>query len=429
MQSTGYARWYGVMTLFFLIAISYVDRINIAVLITDIDFLQHIGLEATDRAKQGLLATAFMLGYGISSVVLTPFAAALLGVRRSLMLGLCLWGVVTFVSPLMTSYGMLLASRILLGLSEGPVFALASAYIKAYFESHENGRPNALVNMGTGLGLAVGFPFVSYLVATYSWDNSFYVLGLINICLGLPLVLAFIKMPASEMAQTGRPLARVQAMVRGALHTPHLLAMTLLTAAFMAYLWGSSNWLPAYLKEAHGMSMRDMGLLASLPPYATVVAVFVGGLLIDKMPRRNVPLIFVAGAVGVSLAILAAINAATGHGTAYAIVVANFCWGLMSPCFPSTVQFFSKPEHIASAYGVTNGLGSLAAGFMPAIMGYVISRVAAGDAASGAGFAAGFAALIGTQVIVALIGIYLYLATRRRERMAVESLSKGVNSY
>jgi hypothetical protein len=85
-------RWYGVVTLFVIVAISYVDRINIAVLITDAAFLDHVGIAAGDRVSQGFLATAFMLGYGVSAFVLTPFCSALFGVRRSLVYGLILWG-------------------------------------------------------------------------------------------------------------------------------------------------------------------------------------------------------------------------------------------------------------------------------------------------------------------------------------------------
>ncbi len=111
----------------------------------------------------------------------------------------------TFLSPTMNSYGLLLASRVLLGVSEGPLFSLAASYIKAHFESHENGKPNSFVNMGTGLGLAIGYPLVGYLVAAHDWQTSFHVLGLINIVLGIPLVLAFIRMPRVD---SGMPRPR-----------------------------------------------------------------------------------------------------------------------------------------------------------------------------------------------------------------------------
>lgn len=414
MKDVRSLRWMGVITLFVIVAISYVDRINISILITDPEFLAHIGLTPDDRTRQGLLATAFMVGYGVSSFVLTPFAAALFGVRRSLIAGLVLWGVVTFISPMMSSYGLLLASRILLGVSEGPLFSLAGSYIKAHFESRENGKPNSLVNMGTGLGLAVGYPFIGYLVVGHDWETSFHVLGLINIALGIPLVLAFIRMPKVD---SGLPKPRsmteavgqVGQIVRGALHTRHLLLVTVMTAAFLSYLWGSSNWLPAYLKESRGFSMREMGWLASLPQYASVLAVFVGGVLIDRIQRRQVPLIFVFGSLGVGLGVWLAIHVQDRYAAAYCLILANFCWGLMSPAFPSTVQHCARPEHVASAYGVVNGVGSLVAGFMPAIMGAVIGWT---SQSAGGGFLAGFGLLVGTQVVVMACGLLLWLRER-----------------
>ena len=196
-------------------------------------------------------------------------------------------------------------------------------------------------------------------------------------------------------------------MVSGALKTRYLFLITLLTSAALAYLWGASNWLPAYLREARGFSLREMGWLASLPQYATVVAVLVGGVIIDRIERQRVPLIFLVASVGVALSILLAISVQDRYVAAYALIAANFCWGLQSPAIPSTVQYCSRPEHIASAYGVVNGVASLVAAFMPALMGGVISANAAGG--SGTAFYAGFSLLIGTQVVVFLCGLVLWL--------------------
>jgi len=417
-------RWYGVITLFVIVAISYIDRINIAVLITDPAFLHHAGITQADRISQGLLATGFMLGYGISAFVLTPFCSALFGVRKSLIYGLVVWGVITLLTPWFEGYGLLLASRILLGVSEGPLFSLASAYIKAYFESHENGKPNSFINMGTGLGLAIGYPLVGYMLASYQWNGSFHALGLLNIALGIPLVVAFVRMPPNYTSITkppsvGAAMTQISAIVKGALHTRHLILITVLTAAALAYLWGSSNWLPTYLKEARGFSLKEMGWLASLPQYATVLAVLLGGVIIDGIERQRVPFIFMGSSAGVALSVLLAINVRDPHAAAYSLIAANFFWGLMSPAIPSTVQHYSQPEHTASAFGVVNGTGSLVAGFMPAVMGGVISAVSAGSGSSGgsaAGFFAGFALLIGTQLIVFACGLVLWL----RERTAAE---------
>ena len=399
-------RWFGVVVLFLVVAISYIDRINIAVLITQHDFLQHVGLAANDRSGQGLLATAFMAGYGLSAIVFTPFCAALFGVRRSLIYGLALWGAITMVSPWFNSYMELLTSRFVLGFAEGPLFSLGASYIKAHFDSRESGKPNAIFNMGTGVGLAVGYPLVGYAIASADWEASFHLLGLLNLLLGIPLVLAFVRMPA-RYAAIPKPeslpaaLSTVGEMFRGAFHTRHILTMTVLTAAFLSYLWGSSNWLPTYLKEARGFSLREMGWMASMPQYAAVLGVLLGGLLLDLIPRRRIPLIFVFGSLGVAVAVLLAINSTDRYAAAYWLTAASLCWGLQSPAIPSTVQFNAKSEHVACAFGVTDGVGSLVAGFMPAIMGVVIGL------GGGGGLAAGFGSLVGTQLIVLLCGLAL----------------------
>jgi MFS family permease len=424
MKSVG-IRWYGVITLFVIVAVSYVDRINISVLITDSGFLQHVGLDRSQRVAQGLLATAFMVGYGLSAVFFTPFCAALFGVRRSLIFGLSMWGLVTFASPWMHSYALLLGSRLLLGISEGPLFSLASAYIKAHFENHENGKPNSFVNMGTGLGLAIGYPLIGTMLASFDWQTSFYLLGLLNIVLGIPLVLAFVHMPvaranAQPPASLGAALSRVGEIFKGALQTRYLVLITLLTSAALAYLWGSSNWLPAYLKEARGFSLKEMGWLASLPQYATVVAVLLGGVIIDRIERRHVPYLFMAASCGVALAVLAAISAQDRYLASYSLIAANFFWGLQSPAIPSTVQYCSRAEHTASAFGVVNGVASLVAGFMPALMGSVISAAGGSPSGASSGFFAGFALLIGTQAVVFLCG--LVIAVRERHPVDADAV-------
>lgn len=408
------ARWAGVVTLFLIVAISYIDRINVAVLVTDADFLRHFGLALEDRASQGMLGTAFMVGYALSNFVLTPFCATVLGVRRSLLLGLLIWGGVTAISPLFTSMGMLLFSRVLLGVAEGPLLGLASSYIKAHFGGHENGKPNSLVNMGTGLGLALGFPLVSMLIAMLNWHVSFYVLGILNIAFGLPLVLAYVRMPARpeyerKLSSWTQAVAQVGHNFRSSLSTRHLLTVAILTSAYLAYLWGSASWLPSYLKSARGFSISEMGWLGSLPQYAIVLGVLVGGIVIDRIRRRHVPAIFLVGSVGVAACVLLAIHADDKYVAVYSLIAAGFFWGLQSPTIPSTVQYYSQPQHVAAAMGVVNGLGALTSAFMPLVMGWVIGLF---PASPSAGFQAGFTVLVGTQLVVFACGALLWARER-----------------
>ena len=118
---------------------------------------------------------------------------------------------------------------------------------------------------------------------------------------------------------------------------------------------------------------------------------------------------FVWCSLGVAAFVWLAIATDSRYLAAYSLIAANFCWGLMSPAIPSTVQHFSRAEHVASSYGVVNGVGSLVAGFMPALMGGVIAHASTPKA----GFLMGFGALIGTQLVVVLCGLVLWLRERR----------------
>lgn len=197
-------RWFGVIALLFLIVIAYADRVNIAVMLVNPDFLQHFQLGG-DRAHQGTLMTVFLLGYGLSAMLLTPFLETLMGYRRALTLSVVLWALLTAASPLAGSLMLLCVVRALLGVSEGPLFSLKTMYISDHFAADERGKPNAVSALGVSLGLVLGFPLVSFLMAHFGWAMSFHLLALLNLLLGLALVRLFVHPLA--LSSPSRPAA------------------------------------------------------------------------------------------------------------------------------------------------------------------------------------------------------------------------------
>ncbi|MWU81417.1 MFS transporter, partial [Escherichia coli] len=78
------ARWQGTIALLLLIIISYVDRVNISVMILNPEFAEHFQLNE-NRMLQGLLMTCFLLGYGFSALLLTPVIESKLHYRQGLL--------------------------------------------------------------------------------------------------------------------------------------------------------------------------------------------------------------------------------------------------------------------------------------------------------------------------------------------------------
>ncbi|MEU6116354.1 MFS transporter [Streptomyces sp. NPDC047117] len=400
-------RWAGVLSLLAVVLISYIDRVNVSVLITDRAFTDHFGMTG-DRVLQGALMTVFLIGYGLAAFFLTPLYESALGARRGLLVSVGLWAALTLLSPYALGALMFVAVRFLLGASEGPLFSLKTMYVKEHFAPHEVGRPNAVSSMGVSLGTALGLPLITYLVHRYDWHTSFVLLALLNAAIGLPLIALFIRgrrHTAQGRGEHAPSEARrgVAATLREALRTPRLGCILLIEIATLAYLWGSSSWLPAYLLQERHFSLAQMGAVSALPFLMSLASGFLGGHLIDKLPARRLPLLFVIGALGTGSCVLLVITADAAWLAATGLVLAGGFWGLQGPAIPTLVQRHAPAGTVGSAYGVVNGVGNLVSAFMPTAMGAAITL--GGEH----GFGAGYALLIGAQAITLVCGAWLLL--------------------
>ncbi|WP_405911937.1 MFS transporter [Streptomyces sp. NBC_00963] len=395
-------RWLGVLSLLVIVLISYIDRVNVSVLITDRAFTGHFGITG-DRVAQGALMTAFLVGYGLAAFFLTPLYESLLGVRRGLLLSVALWSVLTLVSPYALGAVVLVVLRAFLGMAEGPLFSLKTMYVSEHFTPGAVGKPNAVTSMGVSLGTAVGLPLITYLVNRFDWHSSFLLLAALNAVVGLPLIALFVRgrVTRRTTGTTGR--RSFGATLRQALRTPRLGGILLIEIATLAYLWGSSAWLPSYLLQERHFSLAAMGAVAALPFLLSLASGFLGGWLLDRLPPRRLPLLFVVGSIGTGGCVLLVIGADSAWLAATGLVLANGFWGLQGPAIPTLVQQAAPAGAVGSAYGVVNGIGNLVSAFMPMAMGAVMGLL------GGRGFAAGYALLAATQAVTLVCGTWLLL--------------------
>jgi predicted MFS family arabinose efflux permease len=398
-------RWAGVLVLTLVVGIAYMDRINVALLIADDGFLHAFGL-AGDRVAQGRLMTLFLLGYGVSAWLLTPLLEARWDVRRALLASLLAWAALTGASALAGGAAVLLLWRCLLGVAEGPLFSLKTMYVQARFAADEVGKPNAVSSLGVSLGLGVGYPVVGLLLARFGWQGAFGGLAALNLLLGVPLVLALVR--ARPAGTVGRP---ARALLRAALGTRHLPWLLVIEICTLSYLWGASTWLPSWLKATHHLAPEATAALSGLPFVIGIVATLAGGALVDALPAPFTPFVFVAGGLATAASVTLAITAAHPSVAVAALLAAGAFWGVQGPAIPTLVQRFAAPGTVGSVYGVVNGVGNLAAAFMPMLMGAAMS------ARGGERIGQGFWLLVGSQGLTALGGAMLMVATLQARRL------------
>lgn len=412
-------RWVGVFVLLTIVSISYIDRINVSLMITNSDFLQTFGLEG-DRVGQGRLVTVFLIGYGVAAWLLTPLYEAKWTVRAGLAVSIGLWVLFTGATALATGMMTLLAVRVLLGVAEGPLFSLKTMYVKEHFSATEVGKPNAVSSFGVNVGLAAGYPIVAFLMAQFGWRDSLWALVALNLFIGLPLILLFVRgkpqQAANQVAkaagQADVPRATTPALLLSALGMPHIGAIVLIEIATLSYLWGASTWLPAYLREAKHFSLSEMSFFAGLPFVMSLLAQLAGGAILDRLPRNSAPVLFAGGGLATAAAVTASILLDNPYASALAFVLAGAFWGIQTPAIPTLVQHLARPDTVGTAYGLINGVGNMVSALMPVLMGAsMMSR-------SVENLAQGFWLLAGSQTLAAAAGAALLWQMRRHNDLA-----------
>lgn len=410
-------KWIGALAILFIIVIAFLDRTNVSVLITDKEFLKHFGIES-NRVAQGQLMSVFLFAYGIASMALSPLYETFLGVRKGYFLSIVIWAIFTLISPMVGGlFILLLAFRLILGIAEGPLYSLRTMYVNEWFYSNERGKPNAVTSVGSSLGLAIGVPLTTYLIYSFSWHMAFYMIGLLNLVIGLPLIwfcLSKSRGPVYLQQQQDTavsandtenkkapPLQRVITTIRLALTTPGLFWMILIQVCHQSYLWGTSSWLPSYLLQEKGFSLKAMGVLASAPFIVSLCAGLLGGYIVDRIPKKRMAGIFVVGGILTSVTVIFAVNAQAPIVTALLLILANAFWGMQSPTIPTIVQLAADKRSVGSAYGLMNGVGNFVSSFVPTAMGALIGLYG--------GFSAGFSLIVGAEMLVVICGIRLLM--------------------
>ena len=132
-------------------------------------------LDATIAAC-GQLITAYALAYAIGSPILATLLAG--APRKTMLVGaLAAFAVANGLAGLATSFGLLMAARVLLGLSAGVFTPTANAVAVALVPPEMRGRAIATVIGGMTVAVAFGAPLGTLIAAQSSWRLPFLVIA------------------------------------------------------------------------------------------------------------------------------------------------------------------------------------------------------------------------------------------------------------
>jgi MFS family permease len=400
-------RWtYIAPTLLVVWIVSMFDKSNISLVIANPKFLDEMQLAGQTKLLGWLVGSLF-ISYGLAAPI-WGWAVTRYGPRNATMLSLVIWGLTCFWSAMAHSYGMLLASRIGLGIGEAACYPVTLALVANWFALRERGKATSYWWIGTMIGPMLTGLIVTTLILYVGWRGQFFALGILAFILPLPMVWALVRdrpeqHPAVNAAEADLVRAgaiehnddapgRILKTVDGVWSNYRFWLMTIAISANAIFFWGWSGWLPTYLRTARHFTFSTSGYLTFVIYGFAVLTILIVGRVSDRVFRRA-PF---AG-LGWALAAVFLMGAAFAPGPIWSVVlmICALCAQQVGiSCAEMLMHSVVGTADMGKSQGVRAFVTQMFGAFSPVMIGYIL-------ALSGGGFVGAFAVLAIAVVIAA----------------------------
>jgi MFS transporter, ACS family, hexuronate transporter len=283
-------RWWVAALLFLATLISYIDRLTLSVLAPII--CSDLGLSNLEYASIG---TWFLLTYSFGQSFFGKLQDRI-GTRRGLALAMCIWSVAEAAHAVARSLSSLSLVRVVLGLGEGGHWPAAIKSVAEWFPAEERALAMGIVNTGATLGSALAPPLIVWLQLRFGWQMTFVFTGVLGL-VWLLLWLGLYRQPSDHQWITARERAYIEV---GQASNPantvtitwkELLKKREVQGIVIARLFGDPVWwlyliwLPLYLHDARGFSLKSIGLFAWIPYISADAGALLGGWTSGRLVR------------------------------------------------------------------------------------------------------------------------------------------------
>ena len=289
--------WYMGFPLLGLCAIAGMDRVAIAVIMANKQFLTDLSLIGRP-AVTGLLMSGFIAMYAASSIGWGYFVRRF-GPRIAGIIGVILWGLTMGASGLAHTAGALITARVVLGLGEGFMFSTCNTYVVNWFPPKERGTATSMYLNGQTIGPILAGVLVVWVIGSAGWRMAFFALGALSLIIPLPLLIFPMKdRPRQQRSMSKEEItfieqaSLVKRTERSVSEKKYFLRnyrFWLLVGVWCSeniYYYGWLTWMPTYFQNARHFSFHAAGYLFSLNWAFTLVTILGIGYLSDRFLRR-----------------------------------------------------------------------------------------------------------------------------------------------
>jgi MFS family permease len=330
-----------------------------------------------NNTQIGMLASGFSFAWALAGYFGGRLSDAS-GRRKSVVLvAFVIFSLCSFLSGMASGFVMLLASRILMGLAEGPILPISQSLVA--LESTESRRGfnmGFMQNFGSNLLGSFVAPLVLVALAThYGWRNAFYIAGIPGFILAI-FIWKFVREPKTHAvgSATVAPDPGVAAGARAMRITDMFKFRNMWICVLMSIFmvpWMILAWvfMPLFYVNFRHFSPEDMGKLMSVLGVSAALFGFLVPALSDRIGRKPVMVGFSLIGVLCPLAALYYSGSLVALGT---LIFIGWSASGVFPLFMATIPSETIPaRYIATSLGIVMGLGELIGGVAtPSIAGW-----------------------------------------------------------
>jgi MFS family permease len=355
------------MMLALVLFINYVDRGAVPTAVPLIQHDLHL-----DNEQVGRMLSAFFWVYAFIQIPV-GWLAERYGAHRVLAAGLVIWSTATMLTGVTSSFAMLIALRMLLGLGESAGFPCVSKLLASVVPVKGLGTANGIVAFGYLIGPGAGIFAAGLLIDHFGWRGTFLVFGMISLLWLVPW--AFMRLPtvATERSHADTATWSMVLGQRGLWGT----SLGLFSSNYMWYF--ILSWLPGFLVKERGFSMHEMEHVATLGYIVNGLSALIIGWGIDRYIARRgsanfgyklVMVITHSGSVVCMLCM--------GMGSQTMAVAGMFGFqvlmGAASPGVYAMSQILAGPRASGRWVGIQNSFGNYSGVISPWVTGYIVDR-------------------------------------------------------
>lgn len=276
-------RWTVLLLLALGLMISFVDRTSMSAALADHRFVAHFALTNVER---GWLGSAMFWSYGLLQMPM-GWLVDRYGVKWPYSVCFLLWCLAAAATGLVTTLSALILVRLVIGAAEAVVVPATYRYLADHFDETRKGTALGIYSIGGKMGPALGAPLAAWLIAASSWNAMFVITGLAGLVWLLPwqMLLPNDFPSRAELAAAKRRAASVP--LGNLLASPVVWGGLITNFCYSYFAFYCMTWMPAYLVEQRGLSLRQSGLYTFFSFAGIALVAALAGWAADRLIARG----------------------------------------------------------------------------------------------------------------------------------------------